>query len=116
MGERSILERRFILYWDGLDGPELCEELKFHPTRKWRFDFAHEQTQVAIEIEGGVWNQSRHTKPAGFIKDCEKYNAATALGWRIFRLPGYLITLPNLQQIKDFIECQTTTPNSAPAH
>ena len=38
---RSILERRFILYWGELEGPELCEELKFHPTN-WRFDFAHE--------------------------------------------------------------------------
>jgi len=38
-----------------------------------------------VEFEGGVFARGRHTRPMGFINDCEKYNAGTALGWRVFR-------------------------------
>jgi hypothetical protein len=37
----SKLERRFELLWRILNGPELVREFQFHPTRKWRADFAH---------------------------------------------------------------------------
>ena len=30
-------------------------EYKFHPKRKWSFDFANPILQIAIEQEGGVW-------------------------------------------------------------
>lgn len=60
-------------------------EYKFHPDRRWRFDFVLPEMKVAIEIEGGVWSKSRHTSPQGFIDDCEKYNAAAALDWVVFR-------------------------------
>ena len=64
-----------------------CEpEYKFHPTRKWRFDFAWPHAFIALEIEGGVWTGGRHTSGAGFVKDMEKYNEAGLLGWRIFRV------------------------------
>jgi very-short-patch-repair endonuclease len=113
MRKRSILETRFLTIWGRIDGPELVEELKFHPKRKWRYDFAHPATMVAIEIEGGIWDQSRHTRPIGFIKDCEKYNAGTNLGWHIFRLPGVLITSDSLEEIKNTI-CHRNTQNTAP--
>lgn len=58
----------------------------FHPTRKWRFDYAVPDHRIAIEVEGGVWTQGRHTRPGGFLGDIEKYNAATLLGWRVFRV------------------------------
>jgi len=65
------------------------KEYKFHPIRKWKFDFCIPSIRVAIEIEGAVWTQGRHTRGAGFIADMEKYNTATAMGWRIFRIvPG----------------------------
>lgn len=67
-------------------GIEPCEaEFKFHPERKWRFDFCFLRHKVAVEVEGGVWSNGRHTRGSGFIKDMEKYNAATELGWRILR-------------------------------
>ena len=40
---------------------------------------------VLVEIEGAVWQQGRHTRGAGFIADLEKYNTASALGYRLFR-------------------------------
>lgn len=61
------------------------EEYKFHETRKWRMDWALPNHKIAIEIEGGVWVGGRHTSGAGFVKDMEKYNSATVLGWRILR-------------------------------
>ena len=60
-------------------------EYKFHPKRKWRFDFAIMDPKIAIEFEGGIYRRSRHTSPVGYTKDCEKYNAATLLGWKILR-------------------------------
>jgi len=62
------------------------EEYRFHPLRKWRFDRADVKRKVAFEFEGAVWTGGRHTRGPGFIKDCEKYNQATTLGWRVFRL------------------------------
>ena len=112
--KRSVLEIRFAYFWGILDGPKLVEELAFHPKRKWRFDFAHPATKTAIEIEGGVWGQSRHTKPVGYIKDCEKYNAAAAAGWTVFRLTGYHINEEHIAPIKEFILCQTNTRNIPP--
>lgn len=69
-------------------------EYRFHPDRMWRFDFAIPVEKLAIEVEGYRWRriqgvnifQSRHTSPEGFEKDCEKYNTAALLGWRVVRL------------------------------
>ncbi len=60
-------------------------EYRFHPTRKWRFDFADVKHRIAVEIDGGVWVQGRHTRGSGFVKDAEKLNEAAALGFRILR-------------------------------
>lgn len=84
----SALERTFAFNWDALGGQPLVTEHQFHPTRNWRFDFAHLQTKVAIEIEGGHWSGGRHTRGAGFEKDCEKYLAAAVQGWVVIRLTG----------------------------
>jgi very-short-patch-repair endonuclease len=60
-------------------------ELKFHPDRKWLFDFAVPKKHLAIEIEGGQWINGRHQRGQGFQNDCEKYNAAAILGWHVLR-------------------------------
>jgi len=53
--------------------------------RRWRFDYAIPDKKIAIEIEGGVWISGRHNRASGFLKDMEKYNTATILGWRVLR-------------------------------
>lgn len=62
-------------------------EYKFHPTRRWRFDFAWPGRFIALEVEGGIYSRGRHLTPKGFIGDCEKYNQAALMGWRVFRIP-----------------------------
>ena len=74
----------------GLPEPE--REYRFHPTRRWRFDFAWPDYMLAAEVEGGVWAQGRHTRGSGFIKDCIKYNEAVILGWSVVRFAGAMIT------------------------
>ena len=59
-------------------------EYTFCPGRKWRFDYLF-PGNIALEVEGGVWTQGRHTRGAGFLKDVEKYNEATILGYRVLR-------------------------------
>ena len=99
----SHLERRFALYWRALDGAPLVAEHRFHPTRRWRFDFAHVAAKVAIEIEGGRWTNGRHTRGAGFSEDCEKYIEAQILGWVVLRLTDAQITVPKIERIRDFL-------------
>jgi very-short-patch-repair endonuclease len=61
-------------------------EYRFAPPRRWRIDFACPDHQLAVEVEGGVWVTGRHVRPSGFIKDIEKYNHLTLLGWRLLRV------------------------------
>jgi len=56
-------------------------EHKFHPTRRWRLDFAHEGLKIGVEINGGVWTRGRHVRGKGYLGDLEKSNQAQLLGW-----------------------------------
>lgn len=76
-------QSRLAVYFHGLPTP--TPEYRFAPPRRWRFDLAFVDQKVAIEQEGGVWIQGRHSRGAGMVKDMEKYNAAGLLGWRVFR-------------------------------
>jgi very-short-patch-repair endonuclease len=64
---------------------DFVTEYKFHPFRKWRFDFAVIDKQIAIEYEGIMSAKARHTSVTGYTKDTEKYNAAALLGWKVLR-------------------------------
>ena len=98
----------FYKYWliltTGAIEPE--REYLFHPTRKWRFDFAFDEQKVAVEIEGNAWQVKgggRHMKDS----DLDKYNQAALLGWRVFRFsPTMLENDPDacINLIKDALE------------
>ena len=95
----SRLERKFLLYWQSLGGPALEREFRFHPTRKWRADFAHVESRTLIEVEGGIYIQGRHNRPQGFAADAEKYLEAALDGWRVLRLTELQITAPMIERI-----------------
>lgn len=100
-------------------GLKMEMEYKFHPDRKWRFDYAIPEYKIAIEVEGGVWKKTtytdkdgkeltiqggRHTTGKGYINDLEKYNTATAMGWAVFRVtPSQIKKYAVPQLIRDCI-------------
>jgi very-short-patch-repair endonuclease len=91
-----------LQYWCNAKALQLAEEHRFHPERKWRFDFALPSLKIGIEYEGLNSDKSRHTTMKGYTGDAEKYNAAQAAGWRIVR-----VTVLNyktiLQQLNSFL-------------
>lgn len=74
-------------------------EYKFDSVRKWRFDFAWPNLLLAVEVEGGIWTNGRHTRGKGFLDDCKKYNHAVLNGWRVLRFPVELIKSGEALQI-----------------
>ena len=60
-------------------------EYRFHPVRRWRIDVAIPSLSIAIELEGGIWTNGRHTRGKGFLGDVEKYNNLSIFKWRLLR-------------------------------
>lgn len=85
---------------------ERCEkEWKFHPVRKWRFDYAIPKYKIAIEIDGGVWIYGRHNRSAGYLADMEKMNAAASFGWIVLKFtPQEQYSSATFELIKQTIE------------
>lgn len=108
-GKGSHLEQRFLMLWTAERGPELEREFRFHPSRKWRADFAHLKSRTLIEIEGGAFN-GRHTRGNGFLADAEKYLAAFLAGWQVCRLTAPQLTAENVRAVAVRI-CETNPPN-----
>lgn len=67
-------------------------EYPFHPTRKWRLDFAIPLDKIGIEVHGGVFSQGRHTRGKGFTEDREKMNEAQIMGWKVIEVTAEHIT------------------------
>ena len=72
-------------------GQDFEREVRFHPPRRWRFDFAIPDLKIAIECEGGIYSNGRHVRGKGFENDCEKYNQAVLDGWRVLRFTGRMV-------------------------
>ena len=87
---------------------ERCEmEYKFHPTRKWRFDYAFPSLRVAVEIDGGVWTYGRHNRASGYINDMAKFNEAAAMGWTVLKFtPEEKFTAAALETIGRALEAR----------
>ncbi len=96
----------FQTLWKVLGGPKLTPEFRFHPERRWLFDFAIPSKKIALEIEGGIWRKGggAHSRPKGILRDIEKYNAATLLGWRVFRFPAHKIKVADIEPVIRFVK------------
>lgn len=57
----NVKDRIFIQDIQKRFGTQVINEYRFHPKRKWRIDFYLPEYGIAIEIEGAVWKQGRHT-------------------------------------------------------
>jgi very-short-patch-repair endonuclease len=71
--------------------PEPVRELRFHASRRWRFDLAYPDRMVAIEVDGATWTGGRHTRGAGYEADCEKVNEAILAGWTVLRFTSGMV-------------------------
>ena len=73
----------------GLPVPET--ELRFAPPRRFRFDYAWPDHQLAAEVDGAIWTGGRHTRGVGFERDMEKLNLALLHGWRVARFSTSMV-------------------------
>ena len=103
--KQSGLEAQFALAMKHVGCP-LETQYRFDPERRWRFDFAHPATKVAIEIDGGEFVQGAHSRGARMAADCEKRNEARLQGWIVFTLTGGMVKKDPMgwaQKIAEFI-------------
>ena len=93
---KSDLEYLFSQLWlEKYPHIDLHSEYEFAKEigRKYRFDFAHVQTKIAVEINGGIYQRnSGHSSLNGLKRDYEKNSLAASLGWRVFTLSSEMIT------------------------
>lgn len=86
--------------------------------RRWRFDVAWPALMVAVEIEGGIFGKGKaedggepcptcgqsqagaHGSGSGILRDIEKYNAGTMLGWQIYRVPTHRVDRNAIEAIR----------------
>lgn len=85
-GERALAQQLRAIQLHGWQ----CE-YRFDAKRRWRLDFAWPDRKLAVEVEGGIWTDGRHTRGSGFEADCEKYAHLAISGWRLIRCtPGQI--------------------------
>ena len=86
------LEDDFAAWLSTTDLPAPERQVRFHPTRRWRFDFAWPAHLIAVEVDGLVYgnrgNVGGHQTVDGILADAEKYEAALTAGWLVYRVPG----------------------------
>ena len=90
-GPKSEAEESFRLHLRADRAPAYKREFRFHPKRKWRFDFAWPDLKLAVEIEGLTRDGGRHQRFGGFEADCEKYNTAAVMGWTVLRFTQSMV-------------------------
>ena len=99
----SSLEREFAIQIKAIGLLEPETEYRFHPVRRFRFDFAWPGQKIAVEIDGGTFSGGRHTRGIGYRNDCIKYNLASCSGWVVLRGDRQMVRdgslLASLEQI-----------------
>ena len=86
MAKRKQSRGEALLEWQlKSHGIQHKMEYRFDKVRRWKFDFAFPDKMLAVEIEGGLYQNGRHNRAKGYIADMEKYNAAASQGWTLLR-------------------------------
>jgi hypothetical protein len=104
-GHRDDSASRFRLLCQASGLPMPVTEHVFHPTRKWRWDFAWPEEMLALEVDGGNFVQGAHVRGARILLTHEKLNAAAVLGWRIlYCVPRNLCTEEMIATLKSLLD------------
>lgn len=82
----SHLEEALARYIQMAGLPPPKRQWQFALPRKWSVDFGWPERGVILEVEGGTFKNGRHSRGKGMRNDAEKYNTATLLGHRVFRV------------------------------
>lgn len=77
----SPLEAAFWDAWHARHGATLACQ---HRVGRWRCDFAHPATRVAVECDGASWHRDPESRAYDAARDAE----LRALGWEVVRLTG----------------------------
>lgn len=111
-GYRSSKEEAFEKAWGeyGYKNSDMTPEFRFHPERRWRFDFAWPSLRVAVEVQGfgrqyGGSKYGRaggHDSPTGLARDAEKIRAAISRGWTV--IPFTSSCLSNEDKRREAVE------------
>ncbi len=54
--------------------------------KDWRNDYYLPDLNLAIEVEGGIWNNGGHLRPAMYLDNLNKYNGVTMAGIQLLRI------------------------------
>ncbi len=79
----SQLEDALLLQIRAARLPLPQREVRVVDGRRFRWDLAWPDRQLACEVHGGVFTGGRHVRGAGITRDCEKVSLATLAGWRV---------------------------------
>jgi hypothetical protein len=100
-------DKDIVVKWFAEHGLQTEPEYKFHPTRKWRFDFLF-PNKVALEVQGGLFSGGRHSRGASLLKEHEKLNTAAAMGYRVlYTIPQNLCMQETLDTIREAINYES---------
>ena len=98
-------EAAFLHNLAAIGVPTPTPEFLFHPSRKWRLDYAWPAAKLGLEVEGGVWTGGKHGRGSGIVKDMEKANGLALCGWRLLRVtPSALPTHDTAQLVRAALE------------
>lgn len=105
-GQMVRLKNRFEWQWAFHGGPDMEKEVRFHPVRMWRFDYALPDYKLAIELDGGTYRKEggAHSGGAAAKRDRQKSNAAVVLGWKLFRFTTDMINAEEIIPIAKFFK------------
>lgn len=108
----SSRELQFMRLWQMCpatkDFPPPVTQFRFHPTRRWLFDFAWPAGDggVSVEVQGGTWarGKSGHTSGTGVQRDNEKSNAAALLGWTTLKYTSTDLDRRPVQVVEEVLQ------------
>ena len=83
-------EYRFAAIHVGM-GRAIRKRLLIAGLKDYRFDFCWPDLMLAVEVEGGIFVNGRHTRGKGFEDDMLKYHHAQRLGFTVYRCGSRLI-------------------------
>lgn len=86
--KRESLEDKFYSAWLAhapKEFPTPERQFKFHPERRFRYDFAWPQIKLCVDIQGGSFVNGGHSRGLGQQNDHSKHNEAQRLGFQVLQ-------------------------------